>query len=207
MREMCRRFLSFGADAVIAHHAHVPQGVEVLPDGVICYSLGNFVFDIPEHDPYPGTRLGYMVRLGASPDGIGEITILPTVKRSDFTVRWAEGTIREDFFSLLNSISAPLADEDRSREIWREYVRRDAPQYLSMLRKHASSLGGDLRSLPEEDARLLYAYLAGCRTHREITSESVRLLFEGKMQSIGWAGELIDGWEEAVSDIVQTVDS
>lgn len=33
-----------GADLVIGHHPHVPQGVEVYNDRVIFYSLGNFIF-------------------------------------------------------------------------------------------------------------------------------------------------------------------
>ena len=42
-----------GADLVLGAHPHVPQGIEVRPrgdrptPGIICYSLGNFVFDWP----------------------------------------------------------------------------------------------------------------------------------------------------------------
>jgi len=41
-----------GADLVIGHHPHVLQGVEVYKEKVICYSLGNFIFD--EKFFYPG---------------------------------------------------------------------------------------------------------------------------------------------------------
>ncbi|MBI4599032.1 AmmeMemoRadiSam system protein B [Candidatus Uhrbacteria bacterium] len=34
-----------GADLVIGHHPHVLQGIETYKDGLILYSLGNFVFD------------------------------------------------------------------------------------------------------------------------------------------------------------------
>jgi hypothetical protein len=40
-----RAFIDAGADAVVAHHPHVLQGIERYRDGVIAYSLGNFVFD------------------------------------------------------------------------------------------------------------------------------------------------------------------
>jgi poly-gamma-glutamate synthesis protein (capsule biosynthesis protein) len=40
LRALARR----GADAVIAHHPHVPQGVEWMGNVPIVYSLGNFVF-------------------------------------------------------------------------------------------------------------------------------------------------------------------
>ena len=34
-----------GADIILAHHPHVPQGIEVHHNCLIAYSLGNFVFD------------------------------------------------------------------------------------------------------------------------------------------------------------------
>ncbi len=34
-----------GADIVVGHHPHVPQGIEVFNDKLIFYSLGNFVFN------------------------------------------------------------------------------------------------------------------------------------------------------------------
>nr|WP_255245263.1 CapA family protein [Evansella sp. LMS18] len=44
-RERYREFCDLGADAVIAHHPHVPQGIEKYNSSIICYSLGNFYFD------------------------------------------------------------------------------------------------------------------------------------------------------------------
>ncbi|MGG5836501.1 CapA family protein [Huaxiibacter chinensis] len=42
--EIYRKFIEFGVTAVVAHHPHVPQRYEYYNDGVIFYSLGNFVF-------------------------------------------------------------------------------------------------------------------------------------------------------------------
>ncbi len=39
------RFIDSGADLVVMHHPHVTQGIERYKNGVIFYSLGNFVFD------------------------------------------------------------------------------------------------------------------------------------------------------------------
>jgi len=39
-----RALVRAGADAVIGHHPHVPQGIEYLDGKPIAYSLGNFVF-------------------------------------------------------------------------------------------------------------------------------------------------------------------
>lgn len=39
------KFVDSGADLVIMHHPHVTQGIEKYKNGVIFYSVGNFVFD------------------------------------------------------------------------------------------------------------------------------------------------------------------
>lgn len=39
------RFIDSGADLVVMHHPHVIQGIERYKDGMIFYSVGNFVFD------------------------------------------------------------------------------------------------------------------------------------------------------------------
>jgi len=38
-------FIDNGADVIIGHHPHVLQGIERYKDGLIFYSLGNFIFD------------------------------------------------------------------------------------------------------------------------------------------------------------------
>ncbi|MFQ6133719.1 MAG: CapA family protein [Armatimonadota bacterium] len=40
-----------GADVILGHHPHVLEGVEVYKGKVICYSLGNFVFDQRDVEP------------------------------------------------------------------------------------------------------------------------------------------------------------
>ncbi len=50
-RKRYRELVDCGADAVIAHHPHVPQGVEIYKNAPIYYSLGNFYFDYPNSDP------------------------------------------------------------------------------------------------------------------------------------------------------------
>jgi hypothetical protein len=44
-RECFRGFCDSGVDLVVAHHPHVPQGLECWGGGIIVYSLGNLFFD------------------------------------------------------------------------------------------------------------------------------------------------------------------
>jgi poly-gamma-glutamate synthesis protein (capsule biosynthesis protein) len=43
-RKLAREILDAGADAIIGHHPHRPQGLEVHDGKVIAYSVGNFLF-------------------------------------------------------------------------------------------------------------------------------------------------------------------
>jgi poly-gamma-glutamate capsule biosynthesis protein CapA/YwtB (metallophosphatase superfamily) len=44
-REMAKRIIECGASLIIGHHPHVIQGFERYQNGVILYSLGEFIFD------------------------------------------------------------------------------------------------------------------------------------------------------------------
>ena len=44
-KKAAHALIDAGADLVIAHHPHVLQGVELYGDGLVMYSLGNFLFE------------------------------------------------------------------------------------------------------------------------------------------------------------------
>lgn len=58
-----RRLIDAGADLVVGHHAHAVHPAEGYRDGLIAYSLGNFLFhgwpglDQPDSAPAPGDRV------------------------------------------------------------------------------------------------------------------------------------------------------
>ncbi|MCJ7752517.1 MAG: CapA family protein, partial [Armatimonadetes bacterium] len=72
-RRIARRLIDAGADLVIGHHTHTPQPVERYKDGIIAYSLGNFVFDSHAE----GGRRGIMLRCTITKAGIVEYQEIP----------------------------------------------------------------------------------------------------------------------------------
>ncbi len=66
-RDMARRMIDSGADAVVGGHPHVTQDIEIYQGKPIFYSLGNFVFD-GFHDE--DTRTGWLLRLKLASDGL-----------------------------------------------------------------------------------------------------------------------------------------
>ena len=65
--ELGRRFVDAGADLVLGHHPHVARRVERYGRGLIAYSLGNFVFDMPWN---PWLRTGLVLRVRLSRAGV-----------------------------------------------------------------------------------------------------------------------------------------
>ena len=65
-RRIARRLIDAGADLVIGHHTHTPQPVERYKNGLIAYSLGNFVFDSHAE----GGRRGTVLRCTITKSGV-----------------------------------------------------------------------------------------------------------------------------------------
>lgn len=62
-KTLLRKYLDFGADIIIAHHPHVVQGFEKFDNKLIFYSLGNFIFDIPQHTSRKGTDSSIIINV------------------------------------------------------------------------------------------------------------------------------------------------
>ena len=80
-RELGRAIIDAGATAVLGHHPHVLQSVERYHDGLIIYSLGNFVFDMASGSTYDAAA----VRIVVSGGRIDHADILPlSIERSSY---------------------------------------------------------------------------------------------------------------------------
>jgi poly-gamma-glutamate synthesis protein (capsule biosynthesis protein) len=55
--EIAHSIIDSGANIVIGHHPHVVLPIEVYSDGLVAYSLGNFVFDEDSYDKSAGLLL------------------------------------------------------------------------------------------------------------------------------------------------------
>lgn len=78
---LSRRLIGAGADILLGHHPHVPQGIEEYHGGLIVYSLGDFVFPVAG-DPYleggsPWTDKSFILRIRVSRTGYQSHEIVP----------------------------------------------------------------------------------------------------------------------------------
>lgn len=78
-RKFAREMLDAGADIILGHHPHMPQGIEVYKGKVVFYSMGNLVFG-HSHDYWVDNFLG---RLTLTRKGISQVEILPVSGRGE----------------------------------------------------------------------------------------------------------------------------
>ncbi len=80
---LARLAIDSGASVVVGHHPHVKQRVEYYSDGVIAYSLGNFVFDQNE-TTNPGVRDGLLLEVTFSGDELAAVVERP-IRINDYS--------------------------------------------------------------------------------------------------------------------------
>lgn len=110
-----------GADIVVAHHPHVPQGgtIRRTDDGrsvPVFFSTGNFVFRpaLPrENEIPPHTADGYLVRLGLARGSISGLELVPYRIDGEDGVRPVTAGDAGRFEHMMRELSAELVDRDR----------------------------------------------------------------------------------------------
>jgi len=104
-KEIAHLAIDTGADLVIGHHPHVIQGVETYNGGLICYSLGNFIFDQSNEV----THRGLILRCEFNKYGIKEAELLPVhIDPKEFRPKLASNELRKSILREVKKLSANL---------------------------------------------------------------------------------------------------
>jgi poly-gamma-glutamate capsule biosynthesis protein CapA/YwtB (metallophosphatase superfamily) len=109
-----RRLVEAGAKIVLMHHPHVPQGLEKWKDGVIVYSLGNFLFPADSYliQGSPWTDRSYYVLIDLDEKGLQGVTIRPFRIMPHLQNVPLKGRERAKFFERLDDQERKLKDPD-----------------------------------------------------------------------------------------------
>ncbi|MCG8637367.1 MAG: CapA family protein [Desulfobacterales bacterium] len=108
-----------GADAVIGHHPHVPQGMFFHENTPIFCSLGNFIFYQPTS--FYWRKLGYMVRLGVSEKGVTDLELVP-YRIHDKGISGLTPDEKTYFLTRFREISSPLSTEQGALDAWNGFI-------------------------------------------------------------------------------------
>jgi poly-gamma-glutamate synthesis protein (capsule biosynthesis protein) len=113
--------VNHGADIVVGHHPHVPQGWEKYEGGYIFYSLGNFFLDYGEGGKYPKTDWGITLEVEFVNNEVDGICILPIERMNgsvDFMKR--ESALAAGWRKYLSRCSEVVSDDLLFRRYWNE---------------------------------------------------------------------------------------
>ncbi len=142
---LSRRLIEAGADILLGHHPHVPQGIERYGRGLIVYSLGDFIFPVAG-DPYlegnsRWTDQSFVLRIRAGKGGYVSHEIVPVrIEESGRPVPMAP----EQAAPLLERqgrISGDLSDAAVLERAWGETARRWWRTNIEWLAKAAREKG------------------------------------------------------------------
>jgi poly-gamma-glutamate synthesis protein (capsule biosynthesis protein) len=123
--EAFRALSDAGADCVIGHHPHVPQGVEVRRSRLIAYSLGNFVFWQPGDLYY--RRTGFCLSIKIRDGRLASYEVQPYGIRADGLHRLDRGDASR-FHDKLRRVSRPLESARGVAEAWQAYLAYYGPE-------------------------------------------------------------------------------
>jgi poly-gamma-glutamate synthesis protein (capsule biosynthesis protein) len=100
-KRMAHKFVDGGADIILGHHPHVLQGIESYGDGIIAYSLGNFLFD----SEYPSRHYSTVLAVEVSrSQGILGFRLIPIyIKGTEPTVAGGEKAMEFVDFALISA--------------------------------------------------------------------------------------------------------
>jgi poly-gamma-glutamate synthesis protein (capsule biosynthesis protein) len=122
--EAFRALAEAGADCVIGHHPHVPQGLEVRDGRLIAYSLGNFVFFQPSELYY--RRTGFCLMIHVRGNRLSSYELLP-YRITGQGLRKLDSREGSKFLSEIGRISEPLRSASGIAEAWQAYLAYYGP--------------------------------------------------------------------------------
>jgi poly-gamma-glutamate synthesis protein (capsule biosynthesis protein) len=98
---LAHKMINLGVDIILGHHPHVLQGIEKYKNGVIAYSLGNFLFDLWEDQ----TKRSIVLKIEITKDGVLDYRMIPIYISDDFQPRRAIGDLAMNIESNMKKYS------------------------------------------------------------------------------------------------------
>ncbi|MFC7230625.1 CapA family protein [Saliphagus sp. GCM10025308] len=118
LQGLLREFVDIGADLVVGHHPHVPQGWERYDDGAIFYSLGNFLFDSMTDEE--NTSWGLVLEVEFDGSTPVAVELVPTETVDGVVHPLGLTRDREDYLSYLHRLAEITTDAATLEAYWQE---------------------------------------------------------------------------------------
>jgi poly-gamma-glutamate capsule biosynthesis protein CapA/YwtB (metallophosphatase superfamily) len=171
-----RSAVDAGADCVIGHHPHVPQGMEWRRGRPIFYSLGNFVFY--QQTPLLHRKTGYVVTLRAGRRGVTDVKLLP-YRITDDGLRALRSDEDRMFRRTMSRLSKPFRTPSGHERAWDAYLAYYGVEGL------VNEASGILQRLPAEPqkAAAMFRNRVTTMQHAELWKDVLTRAIAGKAKA------------------------
>ena len=178
IQELCRAFADAGASFVFNCHAHCPEGVEYRNGTPIVYCPGNFYFPIMDEGGL--WWFGYLPKALFDRRGVYALEILPYAFDAEQIVP-LEGETRISFFRYLETLSEPLDDPARMKQLFEAWSSRHGFGYLARSLAHIPP-GWEEHPSDRAVAKAMLGLrnLFSCEAHNELIKNSLNILYGGR---------------------------
>ena len=182
--ELYRHLVDMGAAAVIAMHAHCPQGYEMYEGAPIVYGMGNLFF------PFPNVKsswyYGYLTALSLSEDGVSLET--HPYRFDEEGIFLLTGDDKTRFDAYMAELCAPIGDKAAIAALFDAWCAMpERYGYYRMLTDF------DVSQLEESD-RLGTVDLKnnfGCEAHNELLTNMLSMIYAGRREEALRKGDYI----------------
>ena len=138
-----------GADMIIGHHPHVPQGMTYFGKTPAYFSLGNFVFYQPVK--FFHRKTGYFLEIEADKNGIVSHRAVP-YRIEEKNLRLLNMEEKADFEKLFEKLSAPLESSDTAEKAWNAVLAYNG---LAGFQNELEKILNTMRETPAKGAAML----------------------------------------------------
>lgn len=138
-----------GADMIIGHHPHVPQGMTYFGKTPAYFSLGNFVFYQPVK--FFHRKTGYFLEIEADKNGIVSHRAVP-YRIEEKNLRLLNMEEKADFEKLFEKLSVPLESSDTAKKAWNAVLAYNG---LAGFQNELEKILNTMRETPAKGAAML----------------------------------------------------
>ena len=142
--KMAHKFIDVGTDIILGHHPHILQGVEEYKNGVIFYSLGNFIFDnsagkVFYKGKWKERNESVIARIKFTREGEIGYSLLPIYQTDDYRLRIASGKRAKEITERVEKLSEVISSSSLKEYFYSEGVestiKRELKTYILRLKK------------------------------------------------------------------------
>jgi gamma-polyglutamate biosynthesis protein CapA len=109
--DLAHELIDQGVDVVLGHHSHVLQGIEEYKNGLIAYSLGNFLFDFWEEK----TKRSMILKIMLDAHGVSGFEVCPVYIEENFQPVEAASKRRTDISASIKAATDLIKTESLTK--------------------------------------------------------------------------------------------